>query len=101
MLVVRVAGPDAPDPLAVMRAKGRDTHAVMSGPLTAPYLLRSEAARGPEKSSRFPAAARSDTVISAIRIVCMHAILAVCRSPSIRHERSDIHLPHFPSRLIP
>ena len=39
MLVVRVAGSGAPDPLAIMREKGHDTHAVMSGPLTAPRIV--------------------------------------------------------------
>jgi ABC-2 type transport system permease protein len=39
MLVVRTAGPDALDPLAVIREKGYDTHAVMSGPLTAPHIV--------------------------------------------------------------
>ena len=39
MLIVRVAGPDAPDPLVLMREKGHDTQAVMSGPLTAPRIV--------------------------------------------------------------
>jgi ABC-2 type transport system permease protein len=42
-LIVRIAGTDAPDPVALMREKGRDTHAVMSGPLTAPHIVEREA----------------------------------------------------------
>ena len=41
MLVVQVAGPDAPDARAIMREKGRDTQAVMSGPLAAPHIVES------------------------------------------------------------
>lgn len=38
-LVVLVVGPDTPDPLAIMREKGHDTQAAMSGPLTAPRII--------------------------------------------------------------
>lgn len=41
-LVVRIAGPTAPDPIAIAKEKGSDTYAVMSGPLVAPRIVERE-----------------------------------------------------------
>lgn len=38
----RIAGQEASDPVAIAREKGRDTYAVMSGPLTAPRIVERE-----------------------------------------------------------
>ena len=42
-LEIRIAGPDAPDPLAITREKGNDTYAVMSGPLENPRIVERNA----------------------------------------------------------
>ncbi|PKP71998.1 MAG: ABC transporter permease, partial [Alphaproteobacteria bacterium HGW-Alphaproteobacteria-5] len=95
---IRGAGPGAPDPLAVMREKGRDTHAVMSGPLTAPrivererggaagrYLalladdvLRDRAAGGvPPVESRFESLAQGGTSIVAQQSIGFGAVFTI------------------------
>ena len=43
LLEVRIAGPAAPDPRAVAREKGADTHAVMSGPIETPLIVERNA----------------------------------------------------------
>ncbi len=42
-LEFRIAGQDAPDPLAITREKGTDTYAVMSGPLESPRIVERNA----------------------------------------------------------
>ncbi|MBE1528272.1 ABC-2 type transport system permease protein [Sphingopyxis sp. OAS728] len=42
-LLFRIAGPDAPDPLAITREKGTDTYAVMSGALESPRIVERNA----------------------------------------------------------
>jgi len=42
-LEYRIAGPDAPDPLAITREKGTDTYAVMSGALESPHIVERNA----------------------------------------------------------
>ncbi|AJA10999.1 Na+ efflux pump permease-like protein [Sphingopyxis fribergensis] len=42
-LEYRIAGPDAPDPLAITREKGTDTYAVMSGELERPRIVERNA----------------------------------------------------------
>ncbi|MHA4839178.1 ABC transporter permease [Sphingopyxis sp. MSC1_008] len=42
-LEYRIAGPDAPAPLAITREKGTDTYAVMSGPLESPHIVERNA----------------------------------------------------------
>ena len=42
-LEYRIAGPDAPDPLAITREKGTDTYAVMGGALDSPRIVERNA----------------------------------------------------------
>lgn len=43
MLEIRVAGPQAADPIAITREKGSDTYAVMTGPFASPRIVEREA----------------------------------------------------------
>lgn len=58
-LTFRLAGPGAPDPIAIAREKGSDTYAVMSGPLTAPRIVEREAGNS---SGRYLALLASDVL---------------------------------------
>ncbi len=42
-LELRIAGQDAPDPIAITREKGTDTYAVMSGPFESPRIVERNA----------------------------------------------------------
>lgn len=58
-LELRVAGADAPDPVAITREKGSDTYAVLSGPLESPHIVEQQAG---SSAGRYLALLASDVV---------------------------------------